>query len=122
MSAIEQHDDDATPSSDADETPPTGEARPATLVLTKPIDAHGEQVDRLTFRPLGVEDLVRVGYPIKIGADGTMEPLPDRISALISRLARVPRSSVAQMDVGDWHKALEVLLGFFGKSVPARIS
>jgi hypothetical protein len=93
----------------------TGE--PTSLDLATPIDAHGESLSKLTFRPLTVEDFDRVGYPMRLGSDG-MEPIADRVSALISRLANVPRSSVSQMSIADWHNAMAVILGFFGVTVP----
>jgi hypothetical protein len=86
------------------------------VTLDTPIQAHGEEVHELTFRPLRVEDLDRVGYPVKLGGDGTMEPIPGRISALIGRLAGIPDSSVAQLTVADWHRAMEAVVGFFGPS------
>jgi hypothetical protein len=89
-----------------------------TLTLTTPIDAHGEALSALTFRPLTVEDFDRVGYPIRMGGDGTYEPIPDRISELISRLAAIPRSSVTQMSVADWHDALGLIVSFFGIAAP----
>jgi len=87
-----------------------------TITLETPVQAHGEDVATLTFRPLKVEDLNRVGYPLKLGGDGSMEPVPDRISALIGRLAGIPDSSVAQLTVADWHRAMEAVVGFFGPS------
>jgi Phage tail assembly chaperone proteins, E, or 41 or 14 len=87
-----------------------------TIALDAPIQAHGEEIAELTFRPLKVDDLNRVGYPVRLGADGTMEPIPDRISAMIGRLAGIPDSSVGQLTVADWHRAMEVVVGFFGPS------
>lgn len=90
-----------------------------TVTLETPIQAHGEDVSTLTFRPLKVEDLNRSGYPIKMGADGTFEPVPDRVSALIGRLAGIPDSSVAQLTISDWHRAMEAVVGFFAPSATA---
>jgi Phage tail assembly chaperone proteins, E, or 41 or 14 len=87
-----------------------------TVDLETPIEAHGEEVTALTFRPLKVSDMESVGYPVKLGSDGTLEPIPARVSALISRLAGIPASSVAQLSVADWHRAMEAVVGFFGPS------
>jgi hypothetical protein len=87
-----------------------------TIALSVPIQAHGEELDALVFRPLRVDDFERVGFPVRLGADGSMEPIADRISKLISRLAGIPPSSVAQLAIPDWFRAMEAVVGFFGPS------
>jgi hypothetical protein len=93
-----------------------------TLELDTPIDAHGESVRTLRLRALSVNDLVRVGYPVKIGGDGGLDIYPDRMTALIARLADIPTSSAAQLSVADWHRAMEAVVGFFAPSARTRVS
>jgi hypothetical protein len=86
------------------------------LRLDAPIQAHGEEIDALAFRRLRPEDLDRVGYPLRVHEDGAKEPIPKHISALIGRLAGIPPSSVAQLTIADWERAMGVVVSFFARS------
>jgi hypothetical protein len=87
------------------------------------IEAYGDTVYRLTFRPPNGGDIETCGFPFKY----TTEPdsnvtymVPDAraLGALVARLANIPPSAIKQMHMLDWLGAQEVVSGFFdaGKS------
>jgi hypothetical protein len=91
---------------------------PETVVvpLSRPIQAHGAQVTELTLRPLSVTDITAEdGVPFLV-VDGTMTPRPRVVSAYISRLAKIPPSSVAMLSPPDWHRVAWKIINFFWQS------
>lgn len=87
--------------------------QPLTIELDYPIQAHGETVTRLTFRPAKVRELKEV--------DALGNHLnTDVIAGLIVRLAGIPPSSVDQIDAADFFHIANELAPFFRR--PARSS
>lgn len=89
---------------------------PLKFPLTKPIDAHGEEVSELTFRAPTALDLIEVGCPVRIDMGGdapTIHHDERRFATMMSRLAAVPPSSIARMDHRDFIEAEHVLTPFF---------
>lgn len=84
------------------------------IKLTKPIDAHGEQITALTLREPVAEDVMVCGYPLTIG-DAEATPNAAAIGKLIARLGGIPPSSVKAMHMADFNKAMGVILSFFGE-------
>lgn len=86
---------------------------PSTVTLTKPIQAHGEEVLTLTLRDLTAKDIRTLGYPFAFTSAGAT---PD--AAVIARyavqLAAIPSSSVDQLAPGDFMAVTEAVMGFFG--------
>jgi hypothetical protein len=87
-----------------------------TISLTRPITAHGEEVSELTFvRPV-TKDRVDLGDPRLIHVDGVDVAIEIRtkvVAAYISRLARIPSSSVTKLAFADFETCSAVILSFF---------
>jgi hypothetical protein len=82
------------------------------MKLVKPIQAHGETVHELTFRELNGSDIMAAGFPMmQVSIDTRVDP--KAISALISRAANIPTSSVANMCALDWTRAMGQVMNFF---------
>jgi hypothetical protein len=89
-----------------------------TVMLSKPIKAHGEEVTQLTFREPTPRDLMQLGFPSLIvpSADGGVSGIEVRakvIGAYIARLAGIPPSSVEAMSVSDFIACQSEILPFF---------
>jgi hypothetical protein len=94
-----------------------------TLELTRPVEAHGQQITKLSFREPTGRDLLSVGNPVIF--DPISEPpkiIHDerRMNAMMSLLAGVPPSSIAQMSPRDWVTCAWGLTPFF-VPIPGRI-
>lgn len=86
------------------------------MKLTKPIQAHDVTHHELTFREPTGADLARNGFPFKYETDGgrNMRVMDTTsIAKYISDLAAIPPSSVAQLNVIDFTRAMGEVLGFF---------
>jgi hypothetical protein len=87
------------------------------LKLRKPIQAHGEAVNELTFREPTGKDIVAAGYPWKVtaGVDGKAERIvvAHAIQEYIVRLAGIPPSSVEALNALDWQDAMVTVANFF---------
>jgi hypothetical protein len=73
--------------------------------LTRPIEAHGQQITKHVFREPTGRDLLNVGNPV------VFDPISDppkvvhderRMNAMLSLLAGVPPSSVLMLTPRDW--------------------
>lgn len=84
-----------------------------TIQLSKPIAAHGAEVDQLTLREPNAGDVMECGYPLGMQDDLAI-PQAAPIGRLIARLAGIPPSSVKQLAMPDYNRAMGVVLGFFG--------
>jgi hypothetical protein len=88
-----------------------------TVKLNRPVAAHGDQIDALTFRePMG-EDIEACGYPFTVG--GTTEnPVISPIAPVLSKymvlLGGVPASTIKKLSAPDWNACATAVLGFFG--------
>jgi hypothetical protein len=84
--------------------------------LSKPIQAHGEEVRRLTWREPTGADIERAGNPIIVDFFGEKPSLTfneKKMSAMISALCQIPPSSVRQLTAGDWNAIAWKLVRFF---------
>lgn len=86
-----------------------------TVQLRQPIEAHGDQVTELEFREPKPSDIAASGFPMAVSGDGAL-PQPAAINALISRLAKIPPSSVDQLLMSDWSDCMGAVMSFFGGS------
>ncbi len=84
-----------------------------TVSLTKPIQAHGDEVTSLTFREPTGEDITVCGYPFRIG-DGEATPIAGVITKLIVRLGGIPPNAAKQLNAVDYQSCLAAVSGFFG--------
>lgn len=88
-----------------------------TFKLSRPIKAHGDEVTELTLSEPTAKDVRELGYPFMAiaGANGVAEPklYPDIGAKYISRLAKIPMSSVDQLTPGDLFVLHSEVCGFF---------
>ena len=86
----------------------------SSVKLKKAIQAHGEEVDSLTFREPNGEDITVCGYPFRL-SEGQVYPEAGSVAKYIGRLAAIPPSSVKQLSAEDFNACMAVILGFFGE-------
>lgn len=87
------------------------------IALRKPIQANGEEVSELVFREPTGADIERCGNPVVLDvfSSDTVKITFDekKMTAMMSRLAEVPPSSIRQMNTKDWNSAAWQLVHFF---------
>jgi hypothetical protein len=90
------------------------------LNLNRPVSAHGAEVDCLELREPHGGDIASVGFPLryKIESDETVtiDFKAREMSAMISRLADVPLSTVQRLPASDWQAAAWMVAGFLTPS------
>lgn len=92
---------------------------PVTVPLSKPVTAHGEEVQELTLRPLdGSKEILEFGLPMLniISSDGESLGIEIRtkvVARYISKLAAVPMSTVQTLQPQDFNRCAAVVQGFF---------
>lgn len=84
-----------------------------TIPLTRPVTAHGAEIDQLTLREPNGGDVEHCGYPLAINGASVI-PQAAAVSKLIARLSGIPPSSVKQLSMPDYNAAMGAVLGFFG--------
>ena len=88
------------------------------VALSRPINAHGEEISEITLRDPTVEDTMQIGQPFLIMVDDGETGIRIQnktIAAYIVRLAGIPMSSVKAMSLGDFGAAQAAVMGFFGQ-------
>ena len=84
--------------------------------LSKPVQAHGEELRYLKWREPTGADIERAGNPIIVDFFGEKPSLTfneKKMSAMISQLCQIPPSSVRQLTAGDWYAIAWKLVRFF---------
>ena len=84
--------------------------------LSKPIQAHGEEIHILRWREPTAGDIERAGNPITVDFFGEKPSLSfneKKMSGMISVLTQTPPSSVRQLTAGDWNAIAWKLVRFF---------
>jgi hypothetical protein len=85
--------------------------------LSKPVNAHGDEISELRFREPTGEDIMIVGSPIRIDALGTEVKIryeTEQMFAMMQRLAQVPTSTLKALTARDWENAaLQLAHRFF---------
>lgn len=88
------------------------------VTLSKPIKAHGEEVCELELTEPTAKDVMELGYPYLMvpndEGDTGIELRPKVAGRYISRLAKIPMSSVEQMAIADLQQLQGTVMGFFG--------
>jgi len=91
-------------------------AWPRVVPLRKPIKAYGNEINELKLRePVG-KDIDAAGNPVLFALYENVPKIhfeAKAMSAMMSRLANVPASSIEQMHPKDWNNVAWVLAGFF---------
>ena len=89
-----------------------------TIPLSKPIKAHGEEINELTFREPTTEDVIDLGLPmlfIPSASGETATELRQKVLAsYIARLAAIPMGSVKALSLKDFSRCTGAVMGFFG--------
>ena len=83
------------------------------LTLTRPVEAHGETLDTLTFRPPVAADLGACGMPFRLMDGGALDISVANIIALAARLAGVPPSVIGNMPLDEYYRVQAAIMGFF---------
>lgn len=84
------------------------------IKLSKPIQAHGEEVTELEIQEPTTGDLIDLGDPMSISDDSSITFKNDVIAKYISRLAKIPMSSVRELSRSDFTECKTVVAGFLG--------
>lgn len=84
------------------------------IKLSKPINAHGEDVSELELAEPSTGDLIDLGDPMTINSDESICFKNDVIAKYISRLAKIPMSSVRELARADFIACKTAVAGFLG--------
>lgn len=85
-------------------------------VLSRPIQAHGNEIHVLRWREPTGGDIERAGNPVKLDFSGERPSIgfdEKKMSAMMSVLAAVPPSSIRQLTAKDWNAIAWALFRFF---------
>ncbi|WP_052690249.1 phage tail assembly protein [Xanthomonas albilineans] len=100
-----------------------------TLPLSYAVIAHGEEIDCLILRHPTTADVIDLGQPMRLlPGNGMEEPAVEVrmnvVAHYVARLAAIPLSSVKALSLGDFGRATQAVLGFFGEDTapPDRVS
>ncbi|WP_052689679.1 phage tail assembly protein [Xanthomonas albilineans] len=100
-----------------------------TLPLSYAVLAHGEEIDCLVLRQPTTGDVIDLGQPMRLlPGNGMEEPAVEVrmnvVAHYVARLAAIPLSSVKALSLGDFGRATQAVLGFFGEDTapPDRVS
>lgn len=93
-------------------------SEPVKVKLSRPVAAHGGEVEELEFRAPTPEDVMQIGLPTLLvpGSDNDsvgVEVRPKVIGQYIVRLAKVPASTVKALSLGDFERCIGAVMGFF---------
>lgn len=89
-------------------------APPAKIVpLSRPAQAHGEEIATLQFREPTGEDAWACGMPIRFNQDGEILIAMPVAMSLAARLAAVPLSTIKSLPLVDLMAAVGAVTGFF---------
>lgn len=91
----------------------------ATIKLSKPIRAHGEEITEIELREPTGADVMELGFPylliISESAEGqAMELRPKVIGRYVAKLGKIPPSSLNEISPADFGEMTGVVLSFFG--------
>ena len=87
------------------------------IILTKPIQAHGQTVSALELRSPTAREFIEAGRPpYTVAGDGGVAPDLQICAKLLAKICAIPPSSVEQLVPADLFKAVWVVVGFTGGS------
>jgi hypothetical protein len=103
--------------SDATKQPqPVGFDGKDTVWLAKSVDAYGDSIDKLTFRPPVAKDARACGMPFRLSADNELIIDLPALMRLAERLANVPQSTIDSLSLVDLTEVQKALMSFFTES------
>ena len=85
-------------------------------VLSKPIQAHGDEITVLRWREPTGGDIERAGNPVYLDFSGEKPSITfneKKMAAMMSLLAQVPPSSIRMLSAKDWNAVAWKLFRFF---------
>lgn len=85
-----------------------------TVALTRPVQAHGQDVSQLTMREPTGKDIRRIGMPMAIGEGGAVTILAEPCARYMVELAAVPPSTIDAMPPADFTSCCMAVMSFFG--------
>lgn len=86
---------------------------PVAIRLNRPIKAIDRNLSEIVLRDPNGGDLAAVGYPMRFTRKGATEIDAEAMTAMIARLAGVPRSAVEGMALSDWNECMKAVMDFF---------
>lgn len=82
------------------------------VILKKPVDAHGQSIEVLRMSEPSGKLVVELGEPFMLTADRGIKELPAVTIGYIVKLAKIPRSAAEALAPGDRKAAFLKLLPF----------
>jgi len=95
---------------------PAAEEQSFDHILSKPIQAHGEEVRELHWREPTGGDIEKAGNPVYLDFSGSAPSITfneKKMVNMMSRLCGVPPSSIHQLTAKDWNAVAWKLFKFF---------
>lgn len=86
------------------------------FALSRPVQAHGEDVSELSFREPTGSDIIAVGNPVVIDMASDPPKISHderKLAAMLARLAEVPPSTIGKMAPQDFVGAGWLITPFF---------
>lgn len=98
-----------------------------TITLSAPVMAHGEEITCLVLRQPTTADLIELGQPMRLlpgngMEDPAVEVRMNVVAHYVARLAAIPLSSVKALSLGDFGRATQAVLVFFGEDGSDRMN
>ncbi|QBH98410.1 phage tail assembly protein [Limnobaculum zhutongyuii] len=84
-----------------------------TVPLSKPIKAHGEELNELNLKAPSVPDIRKNGIPLIFQTDGAMSINANAVLNYLPALAGIPPSAVDQLDPPDITAICMAVIPFF---------
>jgi len=94
----------------------SAEPGPISFPLRKEVDAHGEKINKLTFREPSGADIERYGNPLIIDMSTEVPTVTfdeRKMAAMLSALATVPLSTIRALSPRDWTTCAWGIAPFF---------
>lgn len=84
-----------------------------TVILKKPVMAHGEEVTEITLREPTGEDIHKHGFPFTVDNEGRVILIGNKVIDYIGVLGQIPPSAAKSMGASDINDASWIIAGFF---------
>lgn len=87
-----------------------------TRKLQRPITAHGETLEEISFREPTAADISRYGNPVRFNLFGDTSDISfyeDKMTAMLAQLSGVNPKAIESMSTQDWTSCAWGIAGFF---------
>lgn len=89
------------------------------ITLSKPVQAHGAEVNELTLRDVETKDVLKIGFPflatVSDSGGAGIEFRAKIVAKYISECAGIPPSSVEKLALSDLSKLQNHIQSFFSE-------